>query len=78
MVIERAGLQKNCTDYPIIEMSVNEFSNTLYSANFFEFPESYGSSHKRCNLEDKWKFGLRSVMQSIPRGYTDVHLEHFK
>lgn len=75
MVIEKAGLQTNCTEYPIIEMSVNAFFNILYIAKFFDFP---GTGHYRCNFQDRWKSRLNSVMQSIPRGYTNVHLEHFK
>lgn len=78
MVIEKAGLQKNCNDNPGIESSVNAFYMILSSAKFFEFPaKSYGS-HFDCNFQTRWNSKLSGVMSSIPRGYTDVHLEHFK
>lgn len=39
LVIEKAGLQKNCSDYPTIECSVIAFYNILDSADFLNYPQ---------------------------------------
>lgn len=78
MAIENAGLQQISGDSPTVKSSVFTFYNTLNSAEFFEFPERGYSGHSKCNFRREWESQLRGVMCSIPRGYTDVHLEHFK
>lgn len=78
MAIEKAGLQQISGDSPTVECSVFSFHNTLNNAEFFEFPNRGFSDHSKCNFRSEWASQLTGVMCSIPRGYTDVHLEHFK
>lgn len=78
MAIEKAGLQQISGDSPTIKSSVSAFYEALDSVEFFEFPNVNFASHSKCNLQSEWESQLSDVMNSIPRGYTDVHLEHFK
>lgn len=78
MAIEKAGLQQISGDSPTIQSSVSAFYETLDSVEFFEFPQVNFFNHSKCNFQSEWESQLSDVMNSIPRGYTDVHLEHFK
>ena len=78
MAIEKAGLQQISGDSLTIKSSVSTFYNTLNSAEFFEFPKRGFLDHSKCNFQSEWKSQLSGVMCLIPRGYTGVHLEHFK